>query len=295
MKKADLAMYHAKESGRNTARFFADEMNSLSMERAGMETNLRRAMTRHEFLLYYQPVVDARSQVVSGLDAQLYWDHPQHGMMNEREFHAIAHDAGLDGPLGDWIIRTACFQMRAWEGSGMRGLKLSLSVSPALLERGNLIETVRESLAQTRLDPQRLLLCLREPGLRTDRDKVAAVMQALNAMGVTLVLDDFGSGQVSVEDLAVYPIGMVRLRGDNLRAAPRGGDAVVIARALVGLVHGLGLQAMASGADDEDGAAFLRGLGCDQLLGKAYAPALPAEEIPPLLPVLARRLAAARA
>jgi len=288
MKKADLAMYHAKESGRNTYRFFDDEMNSITMQRAGMETSLRRAMTGHEFLLFYQPVVDVRRKVVSGLDAQLFWNHPQHGMMAERDFQSVAHDAGLTGPLGDWIIRTACFQMRAWEGSGMGSLRLSVSVSPALLERGNLIETVRESLAQTRLDPHRLLLCLREPGLRADRDKVAAVMQSLNAMGVTLVLDDFGSGQVSVEDLATYPIGMVRLRGSHLRAAPLGGDAAMIAGALVGLVHGLGLEAMASGADDEEGVAFLRGLGCDHLLGNAFAAAVPAEDIPPLLPELQR-------
>ncbi len=283
MKKADLAMYHAKESGRNTARFFDDEMNSITMQRAGMETSLRRAMSGHEFLLYYQPVMDARTNAVSGLDAQLFWNHPQHGMIAERDFHSVAHDAGLDGPLGDWIIRTACFQMRAWEGSGVARLRLSVSVSPALLERGNLLETVRESLAQTRLDPHRLLLCLREPGLRADRDKVVAVMQALNAMGVTLVLDDFGSGQVSVEDLATYPIGMVRLRGGYLRGAPPGGDAAVIGGALVGLVHGLGLEVMASGADDEDGTAFLRGLDCDHLLGTTFAAAVPAEDIPPAL------------
>jgi diguanylate cyclase (GGDEF)-like protein/PAS domain S-box-containing protein len=288
MAKADLAMYHAKESGRNTARFFNDEMNSVTMERAGMETSLRRALTGHEFLLYYQPVMDARRGGVSGLDAQLFWNHPQHGMMAERDFHTVAHDAGLAGPLGEWIIRTACFQMRAWEGSGVARLRLSVSVSPALLERGNLLETVRESLAQTRLEPHRLLLCVREPGLRVDRDKVTAVMRALNAMGVTLVLDDFGSGLVSVEDLTTYPIGMVRLRGDYLREAPLRGDAALIAGALVGLVHGLGLEAIASGADDAESAAFLKSLGCDHLLGDAFSAALPAEEIPPLLPELQR-------
>ncbi|MBX9631150.1 MAG: diguanylate cyclase [Burkholderiales bacterium] len=283
MKKADLAMYHAKESGRNTSRFFNEEMNSISMQRFGMETSLRRAMSGHEFLLYYQPVIELASGKVSGLDAQLYWNHPQHGMMSERDFQLVAQDAGLAGALGDWVIRTACFQMRAWEGAGVAHLRLSVSVSPALLERGNVVETVRESLAQTRLDPSRLLLCMREPGLRADRDKVASVMQSLDAMGVTLVLDDFGSGQVSVEDLATYPIGMVRLRGGHLRTSPLGGDAAVIAGALVGLVHGLGFEAMASGADDAAATAFLRELGCDHVLGGHLAPAVPAEEIPPLL------------
>jgi len=290
MKKADLAMYHAKESGRNTARYFDDEMNSLTRQRLGMETSLRRAMTGHEFLLFYQPVIDTRRNVVSGLDVQLYWDHPQHGMTAERDFQSVASDAGLSAPLGDWVIRTACFQLRSWEGSGMPPLQLSVSVSPVLLERGNLIDTVRETLAQTRLDPHRLLLCLREPGTRADRDHVAAVMQTLRGMGVTLVLDDFGSGKVSVEDLANYPIGMVRIRGEQLRDALPGGDAAVITSALVALVHALGLEAVASGADDASCAAFLRDLGCDHMIGTAFAAALPAEDIPPLLPELTARL-----
>jgi diguanylate cyclase (GGDEF)-like protein/PAS domain S-box-containing protein len=283
MKKADLAMYHAKESGRNVSRFFDDEMNSVSMQRFGMETSLRRAMAGHEFLLYYQPVVNLKSGAYSGLDAQLYWNHPQHGMMSERDFQSVAQDAGLASALGDWVIRTACFQMRAWEGAGVPRLRLSVSVSPALLERGNILETVRESLTQTRLEPHRLLLCMREPGLRADRDKVASVMQSLDAMGVTLVLDDFGSGQVSVEDLATHPIGMVRLRGGHLRSSPLGGDAAVIGGALVGLVHGLGFEAIASGADDAAATAFLIDLGCDHGFGSHLAPAVPAEEIPALL------------
>jgi PAS domain S-box-containing protein len=292
LKKADLAMYHAKETGRNHFRFFDEALNVSTMERFGLETSLRRAMTAQEFLLRYQPVVTGPGRRVVGLDVQLYWEHPQRGLIHECEFMQAAHDAGLAVPLCDWVVRTACFQLRAWDGAGVPPQRLFVTVNPTMLERGHLLETVRESLAQTRIRPQQLVLCLHEPGARADRERVASVLEALRRLDVGLALDDFGSGSVSIADLVKHPASMVRLRGALLGRTGRGHESGVLARALVALIHGFGMQAYASGADDDAHAALLREAGCDYLSGKAYGAPHPAEEIPALLSALGPQPAA---
>jgi PAS domain S-box-containing protein len=292
LKKADLAMYHAKETGRNHFRFFDEALNVSTMERFGLETSLRRAMTAQEFLLRYQPVVTGPGRRVVGLDVQLYWEHPQRGLIHECEFMQAAHDAGLAVPLCDWVVRTACFQLRAWDGAGVPPQRLFVTVNPTMLERGHLLETVRESLAQTRIRPQQLVLYLHEPGARADRERVASVLEALRRLDVGLALDDFGSGSVSIADLVKHPASMVRLRGALLGRTGRGHESGVLARALVALIHGFGMQAYASGADDDAHAALLREAGCDYLSGKAYGAPHPAEEIPALLSALGPQPAA---
>jgi predicted signal transduction protein with EAL and GGDEF domain len=291
LKKADLAMYHAKETGRNHFKFLDEALNVATLERFGLETGLRRAMAGQAFLLRYQPVMARPDWRIAGLDVQLQWEHPQHGLMQEREFAQAAHDAGIAVTLCGWVIRTACFQLRAWDGTGMPRLPLFVTVPPVMLERGDLVETVRESLAQTRIRADQLILCLREPGGRGDRERVAAVLEALRRLGVELALDDFGSGAVSVADLVRYPVSMVRLRGSLLRRPGSGDEAAVLGRGLVGLIHGFGMRAVATEADDVGHAALLREAGCDYVGGRAYAAAQPAENIPALLTTLAPRLA----
>jgi PAS domain S-box-containing protein len=274
MKKADLAMYHAKETGRNGFRFFDQEFNDRVVKRFGFETSLRRAMGGPELLLGYRPVVDAAGRAV-GLVAEVEWEHPQKGRLGADEFLPGALDSGLVGPLYDWLLRTTTFQLRAWNGSSLGSPWVLVPVDAGVFERTGLVETVRESLAQTRLDPARLVIALGGLTARMDRARLLPVLAALQGLGVRLALDGFGSGRVSLADVTGVPVRMVRM------VAPPADDedARALAEALLRMVHGLGLQAVAGGAVDVGAVRVARELGFDFVCGDGVAPAVHAEDV----------------
>lgn len=283
MKKADLAMYHAKESGRNTARFYDDVLNIATATRLSNETSLRRALIGHEFLLRYQPVVSARTGAPLGLDTQVFWNHPARGLLHARAFADTAEETGVALSLDDWVLRTACFQLRAWRGSAVPPTaRIMVSIGALSLVRGNLVDLVQDALAQAQIDPSRLWLCLRRPGDAASHPHIPAVFDSLSEMGVHLVMDDFGTGRISVTDMLDLPIGMVRLEGDYLGRVGEDRKALVAARALLGLSNGLGIKAVACGVDRLDTARILREAGCEFQAGIVHAPAVPAEEVPDL-------------
>lgn len=283
MKRADLAMYHAKETGRSNAKFYDEALNVATVQRMGMETSLRRALTGHEFLIQYQPVVGSDDGVPVALDTQLFWRHPEHGLLPEREFAEVAQDAGLALNLGEWVIRTACQQMRSWTSGGMKPLPLMVTASPALIERGMLVDLMREVLQQSGLDPRQLWICVRYLRSRTGSGPMTETLRALGTLGVRVVLDEFDSGQMAVTDLIAQPVRMARLSGTWLDNVSSLGTAAVAARALVGLAKGLEMEVIASGVETPAAAALLRSLGCQYQLGPAHVAAVEAEEVPEVL------------
>ena len=291
LKKADIAMYHAKESGRSTVRFFDEGLNAATDIRVSLETGIRRAMVSHEFLLKYQPVIASRTGAVMALEVQLWWNHPQRGLLAENTFGEALQETGIAPSLGAWVIRTACVQARSWVAAGRAPIRVMVSVHPMLLERGNLLESVRDALSQTRLEPRHLWLCLRQSRGRGSHAHVPAVIQSLTDLGVQVILDDFGTGQVSVADLISQPVGMARLNGGFIEQVARDADSATAARALLGLIHGLGMQSVASGVNASDAAEVLRTMECDFLLGNALAPAVDAEEIPERIGQIERAIA----
>jgi diguanylate cyclase (GGDEF)-like protein/PAS domain S-box-containing protein len=290
MQRADLAMYHAKETGRSNARFYDDALNVATVQRMGMETSLRRALTGHEFLIRYQPVVGSDDGLPVALDTQLFWRHPEHGLLPEREFADVAQDAGLALNLGEWVIRTACHQMRAWVSGGMKPVPLLVTASPALVERGTLVDLLREVLDDSGLDPRQLWVCVRYLRSRTGYGPMGTTLRALATLGVRIVLDEFDAGQMAVTDLIEQPVRTARLSGTWLRNVSSLGHAAVAARALVGLARGLEMEVIAGGVETPGAAALLRSLGCQYQLGPAHGPAVEAEEVPHVLEAARLRL-----
>ena len=293
MKKADLAMYQAKESGRHVFRFHDEAMNASALARTDLENSLRRGLTRSEFLLHYQPQVACGSGEIAGLDVQLQWRHPQHGLMPAGEFVGASEDGSVVLPLTEWIVRGACMQLRAWSAMGLSPLYLSLTLPPGAAERGDLPRLVRDALAQAGVDPGLLMVSLRgTPGQRGG-DRTREAMEALQGMGVRMLLDDFGSGGTALAGLEQYPLGMVRFDAAFLRGLARDGDVHGVTRSLIGLVHALGLGVVVTSVHGSAHAAFLRDAHCDLAQGDAFGPAVAAEEVPALLSNLRRQLTTA--
>jgi len=292
MKRADLAMYQAKESGRNTYRFHDETMNASAMARTDLENGLRYGLARNEFLLCYQPQLAPRGGDIAGLDAQLYWRHPQHGLLPAAEFVAASEDASVVVPLSEWLMRSVCMQLRAWHASGLPPLYLSVTLPPGAAERGDLPRIVRESTAQAGVDPALLIISLRAPPGGRATARTIDAMQALQDMGARLLLEDLGSGPAAFANLGQYPLSMVRFESGFFRSLARDGDLAAIARAVVSMVHSLNLGVIITDVENSAQVAFVREVGCDLAQGPAYGPPVAAEDVPALLTSLGQRLAA---
>jgi diguanylate cyclase (GGDEF)-like protein/PAS domain S-box-containing protein len=283
MKKADLAMYQAKESGRNMFRFHDEAMNAAALARTDLENGLRRGLLRSEFLLLYQPQIDSVSGAIAGLDAQIYWRHPEHGLVPAAEFVAASEDSSVVLPLTEWIVRSACLQLRAWCALGAQPLYLSLNLPPGAAERGKLPRLVREALTLAGIDPGLVMVSLRgAPGVR-EGERTREAMQTLQSMGLRLVLDELGSGHSRLANLHQYPLSMVRFELAFLRGLARDGDLAAVTRALINLVHSLHLGVLVTGLENSGQAALLRELGCDIVQGPAFGMPVPADQVPGLL------------
>ena len=292
MKKADLAMYQAKESGRNLYRFHDEAMNASMLKRTDLHNSMRRGLHRSDFLLHYQPQVACRSREIAGLDAQVFWRHPQHGLLPAAEFVAASEDSSVVVPLTEWVVRSACMQLRAWVAMGLPTLYLSLTLPPGAAERGDLPRLVRHSLEQAGVDPALVMISLRGGPHSRDALRTRDAMQTLQSMGTRLVLDDFGSGDVTLVNLSQYPLGMVRFDSAFLRGLARDGDVASVTRALISVVHALNLGVIVTGVDSAAQAAFLRDAACDLAQGVAFGAPVPAEDVPALLSDIREQLAA---
>jgi diguanylate cyclase (GGDEF)-like protein/PAS domain S-box-containing protein len=292
MKKADLAMYQAKESGRNLYRFHDEAMNASMLKRTDLHNSMRRGLHRSEFLLHYQPQVACRSREIAGLDAQVFWRHPKHGLLPAAEFVSASEDSSVVVPLTEWVVRSACIQLRSWVAMGLPTLYLSLTLPPGAAERGDLPRLVRDSLQQAGVDPGLVMVSLRGGPNPRDALRTRDAMQTLQAMGARLVLDDFGSGDMTLASLGQYPLGMVRFESAFLRGLARDGDVASVTRSLISMVHALNLGVIVTGVDNPAQAAFLRDAACDLAQGPAFGPPVPAEDVPGLLSNIREQLAA---
>jgi diguanylate cyclase (GGDEF)-like protein/PAS domain S-box-containing protein len=292
MKKADLAMYQAKESGRNLFRFHDEAMNASMLKRTDLHNSMRRGLSRNEFLLHYQPQVACRTREIAGLDAQVYWRHPQHGLLPAAEFVSASEDSSVVVPLTEWVVRSACMQLRAWVAMGLPTLYLSLTLPPGAAERGDLPRLIHDSLAQAGVDPGLVMVSLRGGPNARDATRTREAMQVLQSMGVRQVLDDFGAGDITLSALSQYPLGMVRFDSGFLRGLARDGDVAGVTRSLISMVHALNLGVIVTGVDAPAQAAFLRDAACDLAQGAAYGAPVAAEDVPALLSNIRERLAA---
>jgi diguanylate cyclase (GGDEF)-like protein/PAS domain S-box-containing protein len=271
MRQADLAMYRAKAAGRNAVRFFDPDMEAAVLRRAALESDLRLAVEQGQFVLHYQPQVDALRQVY-GAEALVRWVHPQRGMVSPGEFIPLAEETGLILPLGLWVLETACAQLAQWARLPTRShLRVSVNVSAHQFQQRDFVSQVLGVLARTGAPPQRLKLELTESMLVANVDDTIRKMRELKAHGVGFSLDDFGTGFSSLTYLKRLPLDQLKIDQSFVRDVLHDANDAAIARTIVALAHSLGLDVVAEGVETQAQRDFLQSVGCGLFQGYLFA------------------------
>jgi len=269
LKNADSALYKAKEE-KNTCLIYRGEFNKHILQRLNLAGALAHAVERKEFLLYYQPVMDLKTEKIVCVEALLRWRHPTLGLLTPLEFISIAEESGLIVPIGNWVIRKACMQINAWQAKGMAPIHISVNLSNQQFKKDNFVEEVEKILQETQLDSNLLELELKENMLLGKTNEIIKKMQELKNMGLHLVLDDFGAGYVSLSYLRQFPIGKIKIDRSviqNLRDKPE--DAAII-EAIINMSKSINLQVVAEGVETFGQLDFLRSQASDQVQGYIF-------------------------
>jgi EAL domain-containing protein (putative c-di-GMP-specific phosphodiesterase class I) len=282
LKTADMALYRAKEQGRNNYQYYYPNLNASAHERLTLETGLRQALERKEFLLHYQPQVDLATGRITGLEALLRWQRPEQGLVPPAKFIPLAEETGLIIPIGEWVLRTACAQGKAWQTGGFHDIRVTVNISGRQFQQKNLTETVKAILKETGLDHHCLGLELTESVLQ-NAETTIAVLRELTEIGIDISIDDFGTGYSSLSYLKRFPIRTLKIDQSFVRNLTTNPDDPMIIKAIISLAHSMRLKTIAEGVETEDQLRFLQSLQCDGMQGYLFSRPLPAEEITQLL------------
>jgi len=276
IKNADMAMYHAKDNGRNNVQFFTPEMTLRSVERQTVESDLRDALERGEFELYYQPKVDLASAAMVGAEALIRWHHPRRGLVAPAQFIPVAEDAGLIVPIGRWVMRQACRQLQDWRRQGVPLVPVSVNISALEFRSLHFIDEVRAILADTQVEPRHLELELTESVLMQHAEAATQVLGELKRLGLRLTIDDFGTGYSSLSYLSNFPIDVLKIDQSFVREITTHAYNATIVSAVIGMCEGLRCDVIAEGVETAEQAAFLLARRCRQVQGYYYGRPLPA-------------------
>ena len=280
LKNADSAMYQAKDCGRNNYQFFKADMNRRALERHRLESDLRHALQRREFVLHYQPKVSLHTGAITGVEALLRWRHPTRGLIRPSRFISIAEDSGLIVPIGKWVLREGCRQAKAWLAAGVAPVSMAVNISPVELRAKDFVAGVQQILAETGLDARHLELEITETFLMQDPVSTGMVLQELKDMGIRLALDDFGTGYSSLSYLKRFPIDTLKIDHSFVRDLTSDTDDASIVSAVINMGRSLNMQVVAEGVETREQSAFLRNQHCpDAYFG---APVIP-EKVTELL------------
>lgn len=278
LRNADMAMYRAKDQGRNNYQFFTLAMNEQVQQRIDLERDLRAAIEKRELVLFYQPLVNARDGCMAGVEALIRWNHPTLGMLAPNRFIPLAEETGLIGPIGDWVLESACRQGAVWQREGL-DLVVNVNVSSLQLKLGLGIEEVDQVLSDTGLQPQYLNLEVTESLMMENADHSLAWMRAVRALGVSLSVDDFGTGYSSLSYLKRFPMNTLKIDREFVRDVPADqGDASLI-HAIIAMADSLGLKVVAEGVETREQEEFLRQAGCDVLQGFLFSKPLRVDQV----------------
>ncbi|HSC66223.1 MAG TPA: GGDEF domain-containing phosphodiesterase, partial [Cellvibrio sp.] len=279
IKKANIAMYHSKDSGRNSFRFFNPTISRNMLEHISLISGMRKALQDDQFMLYYQPKIDLQTNQVCGLEALLRWDHPEQGFIPPGTFIPLAESSGLIIQLGEWVINKACEQARQWYDEGVLQFAVAVNISSIQFKRGNIDAIVLGALAAHNLPPHYLELELTESLLIEDSDRLATTLSHLRSEGVHLSIDDFGTGYSNLGYLKKFEVEALKIDQSFVRKMDdHSGDAAIV-RAIIQMASSLGLKCIAEGVEDANTAALLRSLGCHQAQGYFWARPMPADEV----------------
>lgn len=279
MKNADIAMYYAKQHGRNTYRFFAADMNAVASERLLLETQLRAALERNEFSLVFQPQLDLASGTLIGIEALARWHHPDRGLVMPEKFIPLAEETGLIVPLGAWVIETACRQAAAWSAAGMPPLRMSVNLSAHQLRDRSLVAHVAGTLERTGLPADRLELEITESAMVANSEQSIEVLRRLHNLGVRLAVDDFGAGFSSLAYLKRLPIGRLKIDRSFVMDMEHSANDVAIANGIVALANTMGLSVIAEGIETPAQLEILKSFGCSEGQGFLFSRPVTAAEL----------------
>ncbi len=279
LKNADVAMYRAKEEGRNSFVFYTPAMNESAARRLELESRLYRAVEREEFLLHYQPQLDTNTGEVIGVEALLRWNDRQRGLIPPGEFISAAEDTGLIVPIGWWALARACTQGRIWSEKGLKPVNVAVNLSVRQFRQKDFIERLASVLNDTGMDPSRLELEFTESTIMEDTEVTIEMLKRLKAMGVRLTIDDFGTGYSSLEYLKRMPIDMLKIAQSFVRDIATSKDDVLIATTIIRIAHSLNIEVIAEGVETEEQLQILRNLNCDKIQGYIFSRPLPADEV----------------
>jgi len=280
IQNADIAMYRAKKSGRNTFQFFLPEMHHRAVRRLEIETALRCALEREEFLVHYQPKVDLRTSRIVGFEALLRWRHPQFGVLSPAEFVPILEDTNLIAPVGEWVLREACAQVGRWAAMGLAPRPVAVNISARQFRGRNLDRVVTRVVEEAGIDPALLELELTESLLMEDPEETVRTLRALKDFGVRLSVDDFGTGYSSLASLRRFPIDALKIDRAFVKEMDRDATSRTIIDTIIGLAHTMKARVIAEGVETAQQAARLARVGCDYLQGYHFSRPVPAQQIP---------------
>jgi len=278
LRNADMAMYRAKDEGRNTYRFFSPEMSARAIRRMQMEVDLRRALVEDELFIVYQPIISVSSGEVTGMEALVRWDHPQQGLIMPDEFISLAEETGLIGPMGEWVLGNACKQASEWIAEGLPALKLSVNVSSQQLKYGLSGETIARQLEKSKFPPASLTIEITESLFMGDSPEAMELLATIQELGISLSIDDFGTGFSALSYLKKIPADFVKIDRSfiiNLAEDPR--DQAMV-KAIVSLAHSMGFQTVVEGVETLEQLEFMKPLECCFIQGFYYSRPLPAAE-----------------
>jgi diguanylate cyclase (GGDEF)-like protein len=282
-KNADIAMYLAKEDGKNGFRFFTNKVTTQSIERLTLETALRHALERNQFELHYQPKVDLATRQITGVEALLRWTHPERGVLPPMQFIPLAEETGLIVPIGRWVLMEACAQNMAWQRRGLRPVSMAVNLSPRQFADARLLQDIDEALAASGMSPMLLQLEVTESMVMRNVSRAVKVLDAIQSRGIRLAIDDFGTGYSSMSLMKQFPIDTIKIDRSFVRDLPKDSEDQAIAQAIISMGKALGMTVIAEGVETIEQETFLRTHACDEMQGFLFSKPVPAQELAGLL------------
>ena len=283
LKNADSAMYHAKEKGRNNFQFYSNNLNAAANDRLNLEGELRHAVEREEFVVFYQPQIDLRGGEIVSAEALVRWQHPRRGLLRPEEFMQAAVDTGLIRAIDEWVLRTACRHSQEWQQRGKIPVRISVNISNSFFHGDTLVSVVEQALGQTGVTPACLELELTESIVMRNVDASIAMLTTLRTMGVQLSIDDFGTGYSSLSYLHRLPINRVKIDQSFIQEILAQAHPPMIVRAIIAMAHSLNLLVLAEGVEQEIQRTTLIDEGCDYAQGHLFGRPMPADELAEML------------
>ena len=283
LRNADVAMYRAKDLGKNNYQFYSDDLSARNFERLTLENNLRHALERNEFILYYQPQIDARTNKITGVEALLRWQHPELGLVGPNNIISLLEETGLIENVGQWVLETACRQSRIWHDAGYSYLHMSVNISSRQFNNPEFISSVHDIINRTEANPEFLELELTESMLMRNASSTVNALHSLSGLGVRFAIDDFGTGYSSLTYLRRFPIDTIKIDRSFIHDITDTPDDAAIASAIIMMAQSLSLNVIAEGIENQEQRDFLVARNCHYLQGNYFSRPIPAEDLTRLL------------